>query len=114
MTKTTPELSPYPQTSRKHQRKDVWYSTYYLTCNRPNARRIFSGIGSQTFRLQGRHLTTRLPRSRMLIRQVCLVFTQPRDTLYTLRIRWVGVGNKRNISGQISFALQQKPEPERV
>ncbi|GBM05225.1 hypothetical protein AVEN_181614-1 [Araneus ventricosus] len=27
-----------------HQREDVWPSTYDLACNRPNTRRIFSGI----------------------------------------------------------------------
>ncbi|GBO28815.1 hypothetical protein AVEN_24436-1 [Araneus ventricosus] len=32
-----------------HQREDVWSSpTYDLTCNRPNTRRIFSGIGFGT------------------------------------------------------------------
>ncbi|GBL83045.1 hypothetical protein AVEN_165278-1 [Araneus ventricosus] len=45
MTRTTPELAPLVQTSAPHQREDVCLPTYDLTCNRPNTRRIFSGIG---------------------------------------------------------------------
>ncbi|GBL87125.1 hypothetical protein AVEN_218808-1 [Araneus ventricosus] len=49
MTRTTPELAPPLQTSAPHQREDVWPTTYDLACNRPNTRRIFSGIGFRTW-----------------------------------------------------------------
>ncbi|GBM80870.1 hypothetical protein AVEN_89755-1 [Araneus ventricosus] len=45
MTRTPPELAPPLQTSAPHQREDVSPPTYNLACNRPNVRRIFSGIG---------------------------------------------------------------------
>ncbi|GBL85679.1 hypothetical protein AVEN_193136-1 [Araneus ventricosus] len=46
MRKTPPELAPPLQTSAPHQREGVWPPLYDLTCNRPNIRRICSGIGS--------------------------------------------------------------------
>ncbi|GBN72698.1 hypothetical protein AVEN_122007-1, partial [Araneus ventricosus] len=73
LTRTTPELAPPPlQTSAPHQllpRPFLWTlnpmgesmdvgttpagerlaPTYDLTCNRPNTRRIFSGIGFRTW-----------------------------------------------------------------
>ncbi|GBM72867.1 hypothetical protein AVEN_39763-1 [Araneus ventricosus] len=45
MTRTTQELAPPLQTSTPHQREGVWLSTYDLPCNKPNTRRISSGIG---------------------------------------------------------------------
>ncbi|GBL97102.1 hypothetical protein AVEN_254138-1 [Araneus ventricosus] len=59
MTRTPPGLAPPLQTSAPHQREDVWPPTYDLTCNRPNTRRIFSGIGN--LRPQSRDLITRPP-----------------------------------------------------
>ncbi|GBL72195.1 hypothetical protein AVEN_115176-1 [Araneus ventricosus] len=49
MTRTTPVLAPTLLTSAPHQREDVWPPTYDLACNRPNTRRIFSGIGFRTW-----------------------------------------------------------------
>ncbi|GBL75238.1 hypothetical protein AVEN_194470-1 [Araneus ventricosus] len=48
-TSTEPELAPLLQTSAPHQRKDVRPLTYDLTCNRPNTRRISSGIRFRTW-----------------------------------------------------------------
>ncbi|GBO02334.1 hypothetical protein AVEN_211611-1 [Araneus ventricosus] len=49
MTRTTPELAPsspiFPITSARGRLAP----TYDLTCNRPNTRRIFSGIGFRTW-----------------------------------------------------------------
>ncbi|GBN42468.1 hypothetical protein AVEN_85952-1 [Araneus ventricosus] len=36
------------QSSALHQREDVSPLTYDLTCNKPNTRRIFNGIGIRT------------------------------------------------------------------
>ncbi|GBM37442.1 hypothetical protein AVEN_221578-1 [Araneus ventricosus] len=44
-----------------HQREDVWPPTYDLTCNRPDTRQIFSGIGFELGALRPRsrdHATT--------------------------------------------------------
>ncbi|GBM80762.1 hypothetical protein AVEN_10628-1 [Araneus ventricosus] len=49
MTRTTPELATPLQTSAPHKREDVCPSTYDLSCNRPNTRRIFSGVGFPTW-----------------------------------------------------------------
>ncbi|GBM21284.1 hypothetical protein AVEN_53857-1, partial [Araneus ventricosus] len=48
VTRATPETAPPLQASAPHQREDVSPSTYYLTSNKPNTRRIFSGIGFRT------------------------------------------------------------------
>ncbi|GBL76111.1 hypothetical protein AVEN_234407-1 [Araneus ventricosus] len=60
-TRAAAELAPPLQTSALHQREDVCPHTYDLTCNRPNTRRIFSGIGFRTrnLRPQVRDLTTK-------------------------------------------------------
>ncbi|GBN57684.1 hypothetical protein AVEN_216003-1 [Araneus ventricosus] len=65
MTRTTPELEP-PLSLNFRSTPAVGHfaPTYDLTRNRPNTRRIFSGIGSRScldLLPQSRDLTTRIP-----------------------------------------------------
>ncbi|GBM55449.1 hypothetical protein AVEN_187555-1 [Araneus ventricosus] len=65
MTRTTPELAPSSPNFRATSTGGRLATMYYLACNKPHTRRIFSEIGFQTCdpRSRGRDLTTRPPRS---------------------------------------------------
>ncbi|GBN55643.1 hypothetical protein AVEN_190289-1 [Araneus ventricosus] len=52
-TRTTPEMTLTLQTSAPHQREDSSPLTCDLMCNRPNSRRIFSGIGFRVWKTFG-------------------------------------------------------------
>ncbi|GBN49784.1 Adenylate cyclase type 8 [Araneus ventricosus] len=49
MTRAAPGLALPLQSSAPHQQEDVLSPTYDLTCNNPNTRQIFSGIGFRTW-----------------------------------------------------------------
>ncbi|GBL97752.1 hypothetical protein AVEN_248686-1 [Araneus ventricosus] len=70
---TASDLAPSLQTSAPHQRKNIWRLTYDLVCNRPTyvggGSSVKSGFEPGTLRSRSRHLDTRPPRLKELLKK---------------------------------------------